>query len=146
MSNVPIQPMQTFWVRFLIVATVCLAGWGASAAPPTLAEARLTRPDGSSLRRLFPGERVVQLRAAVKDPGEQTVVKASLTTVDVLGNKNRRLAEQQAKVPKPTTGNRSELVFSFSLPRDWPPGTYRVDVQLNTATPVQRPFEVRASE
>lgn len=146
MSDVPIQRMRNAWTHWIGVAVVWSVGLCAFAAPPKLTEARLTRPDGSSLRRLFPGERTVQVRAAVQDPETESTIKASLTTLEVLGHKNRRLAEQQAKVPKPAKGNRSELIFTFSLPRDWPPGTYRIDIQLGTATPVQRPFEVRPSQ
>jgi hypothetical protein len=146
MIPVPIQRMRSVWLRLAGVAAALSIALCACAAPPKLTEARLTRQDGSSLRRLFPGERVVQLRTSVQDPGAASTVKAILTTVDVLGHKNRRLAEQQGKVPIPEKGNRTELIFSFSLPRDWPVGTYRIDVQLDSQAMVQRTFEVRSAE
>lgn len=135
-----------FVARIAVSSAVLCAIPAAWCAPPSLPSATITRTDGSSLRRLFPGERSVQLRAVVSDPGPTSQVRVVLWAVEAAGFKNRRLIEQQGKVPKPAKGNRSELVFTFTLPRDWPPGEYRMDIQLDKLPVLERSFTARPAE
>ena len=134
--------------RIVVLAAVVLGSLPSHllAAPPSLGNASVTRLDGSAVRRLYPSEHRVQARVAVDDPGEETKVQVVLWAVDAGGYKNRRLIGQGANVPKPTTGNRSELTFTFTMARDWPAGSYRMDFQLERQGMVQRTFVVPGRE
>ena len=108
------------------------------------------RPDGS-VRRIDPSERVVHCCVAVDGIAAPTKVRAVLVAVDAAGYRDRKILEQGAALdpkrlpPEPgRTSRRADVRFTFTMPRDWPPGRYRVDVLVGEKTVEALDLTVRA--
>jgi hypothetical protein len=70
-----------------------------------------------------------------------TKVRVVLMAVSVAtGEKNTKVAE----IEKETGSLQNELDTTFTLPRDWPTGSYRVDVYVNGSLDKSRTYEVES--
>lgn len=139
-----------------LLAAWILAAVPALAAKPWVERAVLAtalvdnRPDGS-VRRIDPSERVIHCCVAIDGVTAPTKLRAILVAVDAAGYRDRKLLEQGATLdPKRLpaepgrTSRRADVRFTFTMPRDWPPGQYRVDVLVGEKTVEELDLTVRA--
>lgn len=118
------------------------------AAGPTLGEMKLARDfrDGRAIgvRTTFaPSDRRIVCVVEVRDLTKPVTLTATLVAVEIERVKNRKLLDQAKALDPKQIGNHADATFSFTLPRDWPRGKYRVDLALGKAAPTPLPFEVK---
>lgn len=125
----------------LLLATAHFAG-------PTIADANLARDirDGRAvgIRSTFaPSDRRIVCVAEVRDLDKKITLTATLVAVEIERVKNRKLLDQAKELDPKKVGNHADVSFTFTLPRDWPKGKYRVDLALGKTAPKPLPFEVK---
>lgn len=128
-------------MNVLCALIVCLAG-------PTLGDATLARDfrDGRAVGRrstFAPSDRRIVCVAEVRDLDKKVTLTATLVAVEIERVKNRKLLDQVKELDPKKVGNHADVSFSFTLPRDWPKGKYRIDLALGKAAAMPVPFEVK---
>lgn len=101
------------------------------------------RPDGT-VRRIQPSERTFYCFVTLADLDAPVRLRAILVAVEAAGYRDRRLLDQATPVDPALSGKRVDVRFAFTLPRDWPPGRYRVDVLLGDKKVEELDLTVRA--
>ena len=127
------------WLVLAGIALVCL-GCHASVSvgtksdtvtgPPRIESVELARDfkDGKPVGQTtaFPADSTFHAVVRVSAARNDTRVKAGWTAVDAGGEQNRIIDEKEV------TGPGDQAVdFTLSLPRPWPPGSYKVDIYLD---------------
>ena len=125
-----------------------LAALPAHAAGPSLGDLVLARDfrDGKpvGVRTEFaPSDRRIVCVAEVKDLARIVTLTATLTAVEIGTVKNRKLLDQKKEIDPKKSGKHADVTFTFTLPRDWPKGKYRIDVTLGKSAAKPLPFEIK---
>lgn len=134
--------MRRFRIPFmLLIAATTIVSCGKK-GPTTVESITLSRDDGSgkageAVESLKPSDR--KFHAAVKlDKGDDAKVKADLVAVDTPEGKNINVLSQDYDL----AGIENSVDLTFSLPNDWPTGSYKIDVSVNGQPGKSKEFKI----
>ncbi len=113
-------------ILFAIALVSCQSG------PMKIDSAKLCKKAGGTLvevpNKFSPTDGPFHLEVIIVNAPVDTRVKAVWTAVDAAGTTNEKIDEKEVK----TTMNLTETIdFFLELPRDWPTGTYKVELLVN---------------
>jgi hypothetical protein len=125
----------------VLVAAAAFAACGKS-GPTTVESITIARDDGSgkagdAVESLKPTDH--EFHASIKfDKGNDVKVKADLIAVDTPEGKNINVLTQDYDLG----GINNTVDLKCSLPRDWPAGSYRIDVSLDGKLAKSKEFKI----
>jgi hypothetical protein len=133
--------MRRFRIPLLLIAATTIVACGKK-GPTTVDSIALSRDDGSgkageTVESLKPSDRKFHAKVAF-DKGDDAKVKADLIAVDTPEGKNVNVLSQDYDLG----GMENTIDLTFSLPNDWPAGSYKIDVSVNGKPDKSKEFKI----
>lgn len=97
--------------------------------------------DGETVESIAPEDQSFQVKARLSDFGSESNLRVDLTAVETTDGND--ILVTSGKIDLGGAENQGE--FTFSLPRDWPVGSYRLDAYVDDSLAMTKEFEVRGS-